>query len=192
MSKLIFVSIAFAVISVSAVAARVETSKLRQLADIKINTYNHQLRTTLQSNIELGTLKRNIKGCESTAQNMLVQNGTGGWELERTSLKFRNPDNAPDAWEKRQLEVFQTSLDNGKSIDKLSIERLTSVGPKKVAYKYMKAIKAEAICLNCHGTEMTDTVKSNLNKAYPNDLAIGYKEGDLMGAFVLKKMINTQ
>lgn len=192
MTKRIIVLGVSSLVAISAFAAQVETSKLKQLADIKITAYNHQLRTTLQSTIDLGTLKRSVKGCESIAQNMLIQNGTGGWDLERTSLNFRNPDNKPDSWEANQLKQFQKAFENGKPISQMSVERLTSVGPKKVVYKYMKAIEAEPVCLNCHGSNMLDTVNENLAIHYPNDKAVGYKAGDLMGAFVLKKIVRSK
>ena len=172
--------------------ASIETSKLKSQAEIKITTFNHQLRTTLQANIELGGLKRGLAGCNSVAKNMAVQNTTGGWTLARTSLKVRNPKNTPSPWEKSQLETFAASFDNGKDIQDLKVERLTSLGPNRVLYKYMKGIRAEAVCLNCHGSNLSDDVKGHLKKQFPNDLAVGYKIGDLMGAFTLEKVVTVK
>jgi len=172
--------------------ANIETSRLKSQAEIKIATYNHQLKTTLKANIELGGLKRGLAGCNSVAKNMAVQSTTGGWNLARTSLKIRNPENAPTPWEKSQLETFATSFENGKPIEQLKVERLSSIGTNKIRYKYMKGIKAEAVCMNCHGSNLSSDVKSHLNQQFPNDLAVGYKVGDLMGAFVLEKTILNQ
>ena len=177
---------------VFSVDARIETSKLKQQAEIKITTYNHQLRATLKDHIALGGLKRNLDACNAVGKNMAVQSSTGGWSLTRTSLKVRNPNNTPDNWEKSQLETFATSFENGKAIRDLKVERLTSIGANRVLYKYMKGIQAEAVCLNCHGTDLTDDVKNHLTKQFPNDLAVGYKVGDLMGAFTLEKIVNTK
>lgn len=192
MAKGIILTTCSILIAFAAIAAKVETSTLRQLANIKITTFNHQLRTTLQSNIELGTLKKHLNGCGHIEQNLMIQNSTGGWQIARTSLKVRNPSNAPDSWEYAQLTAFQSAYQKGKTIDKLSVERLSTVGPNKVVYKYMKGIEAEAICLNCHGVNLSKEVKQNLAIHYPDDQATGYQVGDLMGAFVLQKVVNAK
>jgi len=172
--------------------AKIETSKLRQQAEIKITTYKHQLNATLKANIELGGLKRGISGCDSVAKNMAIQSTTEGWELRRTSLKIRNPKNAPTPWEEIQLKAFRRGIEDGKAINQLRVEKLTSIRPNLVSYKYMKAITAEAVCLNCHGTQLSDDVKQHLSKQFPNDLATGYEVGDLMGAFTLEKVANIE
>jgi hypothetical protein len=51
----------------------------------------------------------------------------------------------------------------------------------------MKAIPTEAMCLTCHGTEISPAVLTRVNQLYPQDKAIGFKEGDLRGAFVVVK-----
>ena len=54
----------------------------------------------------------------------------------------------------------------------------------------MKAIPTAAVCLKCHGTELTADVVDALNNAYPEDKATGYQEGDIRGAFVVVKDLN--
>jgi len=172
-----------------AYAAKIETSKLKQQAEIKIAAYNHQLKTTLQAHIELGGLKRGVNGCDAVARNMNIQGSNLGWTLERTSLNIRNPENAPTPWEQSQLQIFANEFAAGKNISQLKVERMSSFGPNKVLYRYMRAIEAEAICMNCHGNNLTDDVKGHLAKDYPNDQSIGFEVGDLMGAFTLEKVV---
>ena len=169
--------------------AQIETTKLRKQAEIRITTFNHQLNATLAANIELGGLKRGVSGCDSIAKNMAVQSTTGGWRLSRTSLKVRNPKNAPTPWEEYQLTAFAKSYANGKPLSALKVEKLTSLDAETVKYKYMKGIVAEPVCLNCHGESLLPEVVGHLNRDYPNDKAIGYKLGDLMGAFALEKTV---
>lgn len=171
-------------------AAKIETSKLKQQAEIKITAYNHQLNTTLQAHIELGGLKRGVNGCDAVARNMTIQGSNIGWRLERTSLKVRNPANKPSNWEQTQLQSFQRDFEAGKDISQLKVEQMSSYGPGKVLYRYMRAIEAEAICMNCHGAKLSDTVQGHLDAQYPEDQAKGYQIGDLMGAFTLEKVVN--
>ena len=43
----------------------------------------------------------------------------------------------------------------------------------------------QPMCLNCHGEKavLAPGVQDALNKIYPDDKAVGYKEGDLRGAW---------
>jgi hypothetical protein len=54
----------------------------------------------------------------------------------------------------------------------------------------MKAIPIDKACLICHGTQISTQTKSMLDTHYPNDQAIGYKLGDIRGAFTVKKAIS--
>jgi len=54
-------------------------------------------------------------------------------------------------------------------------------------FRFMKAIPMAANCLQCHGTEISPAVSAKLTELYPQDKAVGYKEGDLRGAFVVVK-----
>jgi hypothetical protein len=58
--------------------------------------------------------------------------------------------------------------------------------------KYMKPIKIGAACLKCHGNEgnIPPEVKELITKRYPDDKAVGYKNGDLRGAVSIKKLID--
>lgn len=37
------------------------------------------------------------------------------------------------------------------------------------------------MCLNCHGQQITNDVKTKLDSLYPNDLATGYSKNDFRG-----------
>jgi hypothetical protein len=52
-------------------------------------------------------------------------------------------------------------------------------------FRFMKAIPIEGVCLGCHGDAIGPAIKSKLSELYPQDLATGYREGDLRGAFVV-------
>jgi len=103
-------------------------------------------------------------------------------KLKQTSLKVRNPSNAPDEWEKKVLTFMETPE---YPHDKGFGETLKTHGNK--IYRYMKPIYVEAACLPCHENEekVKPAIKLFLKNKYPFDEAFGYKEGDLRGGISL-------
>ncbi|WP_426416426.1 Tll0287-like domain-containing protein [Aestuariirhabdus sp. LZHN29] len=113
---------------------------------------------------------------------------TSGWGVGRTSLKVRNRDNLPDAWERSVLEQFEQRLRAGESPASLEVfETVDTEGGSEL--RYMKAIPTAAVCLNCHGSQLAPEVAARIDTLYPQDRARGFSEGDLRGAFSLRKHI---
>ncbi len=101
-----------------------------------------------------------------------------GHKLKQTSLKLRNPDNAPDEWEEKVLKLFEASeYPKGSGFG----EHLVS-DDKKI-YRYMKPIYVEKACLECHSTKekLRPEIREFLDERYPYDHAYGYQEGDVRG-----------
>jgi methyl-accepting chemotaxis protein len=101
-----------------------------------------------------------------------------GYKLKQTSLRLRNPANAPDEWEKKVLKKLQSS---GYSKGVGFGETLETENKK--IYRYMKPIYAERACLECHGEKdkIKPAIRQFLERKYPGDEAFGYKEGDIRG-----------
>ena len=72
-----------------------------------------------------------------------------------TGLRFLNPDNAPDWWEKRQLEAFERG-------EKTEVWEVDAVDGKP-QLRYLRAMMMEPGCDKCHAI-------------------LGYKTGDMRGA----------
>ncbi|MBP5987730.1 MAG: response regulator [Azonexus sp.] len=72
-----------------------------------------------------------------------------------TGLRYLNPGNAPDAWEKVQLEAFERG-------EKAEVWEVDSVDGKPYL-RYLRAMMMEPGCDKCHGI-------------------LGYKTGDMRGA----------
>ncbi|VFM98952.1 MAG: Protein of unknown function (DUF3365) [Candidatus Kentron sp. G] len=73
------------------------------------------------------------------------------FSIRRTTLKTRNPANAPDEWEQQVLERFETRKAAGE--DPAAIEHSEFVvqdGTK--VFRYMKAIPTQEVCTLCHGS----------------------------------------
>lgn len=111
-----------------------------------------------------------------------------GWTVGRTTLKPRNPDNAPDDWERDVLNTFEQRKSAGE--DPATLEFFELLGENGTQeFRYMKAIGiAEgAPCLACHGTTIAPEVGAKLKALYPDDQAVGYKTGDIRGAFTIRQ-----
>jgi len=70
-------------------------------------------------------------------------------------LRFLNPANAPDAWEKAQLEAFEMG-------ERTEIWEVTDIDDQPFL-RYLRAWHMEPGCVRCHGI-------------------LGYREGDMRGA----------
>ena len=101
-----------------------------------------------------------------------------GHKLKQTSLKVRNPSNAPDEWERKALKLLESS-EHPKDA---GIGEMMEVDGKE-SFRFMKPLYVESGCLQCHGIkrEIRPEIRQFLESKYPFDQAFGYKEGDLRG-----------
>jgi cytochrome c553 len=128
-----------------------------------------------------------ISTCNQVAPNLAeAHSQMSGWEVGRTSLKLRNQDNAPDAWEAAVLKEFESRKSAGEDPMKLIKAEVVEEEGRQV-FRMMKAIPTAKACTKCHGGEVAEPIAAKLDELYPSDKARGYKEGDLRGAFTLKK-----
>lgn len=128
----------------------------------------------------------NLKAIPLTDQ---VAQASNGWDVGRTSLKIRNPENAPDAWEKAVLERFQQQAEQGADLKKLMHAEVVTNEQGQQEFRVMKAIPVGQQCLACHGSQIKPVLAEQLDKLYPEDKARGFNTGDLRGAFTLKKVL---
>lgn len=117
------------------------------------------------------------------AQDVGAANALG---IRRTSLKVRNPANAPEDWERAVLEDFAAKMAAGA--DPATLEAIsTGTADGTPELRYMKAIPmAEAPCAACHGGAIAPAVLEAIAKLYPEDQATGFKPGELRGAFSVR------
>ncbi len=105
-----------------------------------------------------------------------------GHRLKQTSLRVRNPSNAPDEWEKKVLK----SMEKPEYSDGKGFGEFIKTNGNKI-YRYMKPIYVEVACLQCHGNEekVKPAIRLFLKRKYPLDEAFGYIEGELRGGISL-------
>lgn len=100
-----------------------------------------------------------------------------GITIGRSSLRLRNPADAPPPW----VAEWLRAQGERKAEGVVGVRTVAEVDGKKVA-RVLKPIAIEARCLNCHGKELAPEVKQALAAKYPSDAATGYELGDLRGA----------
>jgi hypothetical protein len=109
-----------------------------------------------------------------------------GWQIGRTALRYRNPSNAPDAWERAVLEEFEARRSAGEDPKGLEHHEVVERDGKEV-FRYMKAIPTAEVCTACHGERLPPPVSEAIYRLYPDDQARGFQPGDIRGAFTLSR-----
>ncbi len=127
--------------------------------------------------------------CAKKAHEITLRHNRDGWEVGRTALKLRNPNNAPDAWEKAVLEEFEQKIAAGADPKKLAKAEIVEQDGRKV-FRFMKAIPTGKPCLTCHGDKVDPALLQKIRSYYPDDQATGFTLGQLRGAFTLSKPLN--
>ncbi|MFO8024383.1 DUF3365 domain-containing protein [Thiohalophilus sp.] len=146
-----------------------------------------QLKGELQSAMKAGGPVNAIEVCSEEAPAIARDvSKEKGLQIGRTSLKPRNPGNAPDQWEKAVLKEFEQRKANGENPKKMEKHEIVEQNGQQV-FRYMKAIPTGELCLKCHGSDLDPAVSAKLEKLYPEDRATGYSKGDLRGAFTIIK-----
>ena len=146
------------------------------------------LKEALQQAVQNGGPVNGIAVCHDKAEQIAAdQSQKSGFLIGRTSLKTRNPANAPDNWELAVLRQFEARKAQGEPADKLEFFAVIDDDKCQKTFRYMKAIPTAALCLNCHGETLSSEVAAKIKELYPNDQAHGFKEGDLRGAFTIAK-----
>jgi hypothetical protein len=152
-----------------------------------VKSFFGQLKGELQAAMKQGGPTHAILICQARAPAIAQElSNKTGWEVGRTSLKLRNPANAPDAWELAVLEKFEARKAGGEDPMKIAHAEVVEQDGGRT-FRFMKAIPTGKLCLACHGTEISPEVAEVLDRQYPSDQARGFREGDLRGAFTLTK-----
>jgi hypothetical protein len=153
-----------------------------------VKEFAGQLQSELKAAMETGGPIEAISVCQDRAPAIAAElSESSGWEVGRVSLKMRNTTlGTPDAWETQVLESFETRLANGQPVDTLSQTEVVEDDQGR-AFRFMKAIPTQEVCLACHGKTIAESVAQALDEHYPNDRARGFEVGDIRGAFTLSK-----
>jgi uncharacterized protein DUF3365 len=180
--------LAIALLLFSTFSIAVNTTQLEEKAKNLASQLGMQLKARLKTAIEAGGPSNAIAACNVAAPQIAEELSTNGWKVGRTSLKLRNPGNAPDEWERATLLAFEQQLAAGTppaNLQNSTIESSDGI----IRYRFMKAIPIDSVCMACHGETIAEDVQSILAEKYPLDAATDYKPGELRGAFTISKIL---
>ena len=128
-----------------------------------------ELKAGLKSHGAMGALKV----CNIKAMDITDSKSTKKYKVGRSSLKNRNPKNAPSPWMSKALIDYEKT--------KSKKPRVIRIDSDKTAY--VEPIYLKGLCLTCHGGQISSSLKKEINSLYPLDKATGYKAGDFRGIF---------
>lgn len=156
-----------------------------------VKAFMGELKGELGKAMKQGGPLNAIQVCSKTAPSIAhAMSEIHNMKVARTSLKLRNPDNAPDAWEAKVLKKFEERRAAGEDPAKMAYYEVVEVDGQKT-FRFMKAIGMPPLkkmpCLKCHGTNIDPKVAAKLDELYPKDQARGYKPGQIRGAFTISQ-----
>ena len=185
--NLIYILISFLPFS-QAMATDVE--QLTQESRAAIKMLGGELKATLQASMKARGPVESIAVCNTEAPLISSKVSTEkDMTVSRTSVKYRNQENKPDAWQTSVLEKFEQRKQKGEPVKNMEFSEVTEHNGQKV-FRYMKAIPTGDVCLKCHGSNIQQPVADKLKSLYPNDMATGFNKGDIRGAFSVIKPVN--
>ncbi len=151
-----------------------------------VQSFARALKGNLQSALQEKGPAGAVEACSTIAPLIaMTKSKSYSWKISRTSLKLRDPDNAPDTWERAVMEQFEARKAKGEDISKLEYYEVVEMDGSRM-FRYMKAIPTlEKPCLTCHGSNLRPDVAAAIDKHFPDDKARGYKAGDIRGAFTI-------
>jgi hypothetical protein len=163
----------------------------QEQARTAVQAFANALKGELMTAMQAGGPVAAIEVCNEKAPGIAAAVSLEqGVQLSRVSLRNRNPDNAPNEWQAPVLMKFQKRVDSGEDAAGLSWQETVETGDG-AEYRFMKAIPTGALCLACHGKTLAPEVATRIESLYPEDKATGFSEGDLRGAFVVTKTVES-
>ncbi len=115
-----------------------------------------------------------VRALDLTAGVALAQ----GLDIKRTSMRYRNPANAPDEGETEALRYYETALAEAGELPGPWVQK-----SGRDEYRFYRPLVVAPPCLVCHGSaeEIDPAVQAILDERYPDDLATGYSVGEFRG-----------
>jgi PBP1b-binding outer membrane lipoprotein LpoB len=171
------------------VVSNVDMSMHVEAAKKGIMVLGSNLKGELTTAMKAGGPVEAIAVCNEKAPEIAKQiSAQNSMSISRTSMKNRNPENAPTAWQAKVLQEFETRKANGEDLKTMAYSEVVEHEGKQ-EFRFMKAIPTGAVCLNCHGADIKPAVMEKIQALYPEDKATGFSEGDIRGAFVVTKSL---
>lgn len=169
----------FGLLSCSGAAIDTEDPRLEESRAL-IRAFAVKLQAELKQGLSNGGPVAAITICKDRAPQIASElSRQSGAKIGRTSLKYRNPANAPEPWQIKALEDFAEDAKVSGTSSPLELFTTDAAGTAR----YLSIIYVGGVCLACHGDAIDPDVAVILESEYPHDQALGYALGDIRGAF---------
>lgn len=156
-------------------------------AKVTIKSLVGTLLPAVTAAVEAGGPPQGVTLCNLQAnpltQQVLEQADPAITAVKRTSLRVRNPANAPDAAEQAALDRVAAIIAGGKEPPPLLVQSLAAAPDHPAEIRVYRSMTVAPNCLACHGdpANFSPELRTALQAAYPDDAATGYAEGDWRG-----------
>jgi len=101
-------------------------------------------------------------------------------KVRRTAIKLRNnSNNTADTLDTKVMHEYIAAIE-AKTFTPKDIKVIVDANVTRV----YKPLITKAVCLKCHGSNISKEIKDVITSAYPHDKAIDFKEGSLRGVIV--------
>lgn len=152
-----------------------EYDSLNNASNLLIKNTFDTLKNTLTKTIGDSGIGNAIQVCNFSAHELESVYANDNMQIRRTSTKYRNVNNKPNELENTWLNKFQESISKKQEPGTTSLY-------ENGEFHFFKPIIIQPLCLSCHGNPSQDIqvdVMKRIDSLYPNDLAKGYKNGEL-------------
>lgn len=154
-----------------------------------VKTYAEHLKSALQTSLQGKGVLAAVEHCHAVAPEIGEQLKQNDRQIARTALRVHNPLNKAHLGERKVLQRFERRRGQGEKIEDLEYHQVVAQDGMR-CFRYMKAIPTQELCLTCHGEKLNDPLAAIWHRFYPNDQATGFKNGDIRGAFSVKRRLN--
>lgn len=160
-------------------SVRAENAQLEK-SRFLVQSFGASLKTELKKGLAQGGPVQAVAVCKDRAPQLASElSRQSGAKVSRTSLRYRNPANAPEPWQVKVLQEFENQTG---AHDVVSTQEYFIVEDDGTT-RYMSEIRTSAVCLTCHGKSLPAELEARLEADYPHDRALNYDLGEVRGAF---------
>ena len=163
-----------------------EAAAIRQAGEAASAIVATRLVTELTAALGAGGPERAVEVCHTKALPLTKEPLPAQPQVvavKRTSLRLRNPANAPDAAERAALDHVAALIAGGQPAPAVLVQKIETAGTAAPEWRLYRSIGVQAACLTCHGSPgvQTPALRALFRERYPQDAATGYAVGDWRG-----------
>ncbi len=163
-----------------------EAASIRQTGEAASAIVATRLVTELTAALGAGGPEKAVEVCHTKALPLTNEPLPAQQQvvaIKRTSLRLRNPANAPDAAERAALDHVAALVADGKPAPAVLVQKVETAGAAGPEWRLYRTIGIQAACLACHGNPeaQSPSLRALLRVRYPHDDATGYAVGDWRG-----------